>query len=206
MFRTAAVASLAAASLLAPPAGADPLGDTRYRGGCSLSTVNERTVTGDDYRGVVRGYAVGYALTARHNPVTVVRLRCVLSVDGVVVGDWSAPGTGPVAVVEPHEVAFSASLLSVVALCTYVDLVDAHGQATTRDDNCGRTTLQAPPQWVINDIDDAFFVVGTVTAETDRTTCAALVALAPAQHEPLVIGPDGDTYVDGELVWSCPPY
>jgi hypothetical protein len=207
MFRAITAASLVAASLLTGQAGAEPLDDTRNLGGCALRSVQQDTLTGPEaWHGVVYGYAVGYALTRAHNPVTVVALRCELSIDGVVVGSWSRPGTGPVAVLEAHPVSYTRSESSWLRMCSYVDLVDAHGNATTRRDRCGLTTLEIPPQAWFDAIDDAFFAARYATREPDFAACPVLLALGPDAPDPLRVEDDGDVYAGDEFLWDCPPY
>ncbi|HVF03359.1 MAG TPA: hypothetical protein VNA20_00825 [Frankiaceae bacterium] len=140
-----------------------------------------------------------------HNPVTVSYLSCDLRVNGVSVATASAPGSGPVVVVPPQPISYTAGPLDVVVLCESYELVDAHGGTTTVTGKCAETMPSWVPPRQVNDVYD--YYVAPAFGQVDPPVCAALDETAPTQVRDLVrIEPGGDVYVAETFVYDCPPY
>ncbi|HVF06936.1 MAG TPA: hypothetical protein VNA20_19015 [Frankiaceae bacterium] len=168
---------------------------------CHLRSVQQDSVTGQSFQGVLVG---GIA----HADPTEVSIRCWITVNGVLQtgADTGAPTTangskGTAVAVAQKDVSFTAGDTDVVRICyTYTS---AHGNGN------GCTTvgiIQVPPQVVYDTIDGALEQVWPII---DPPICSVLKQLAGTYGAPpvvIVITSEGDIYVNGELVWDCPPY
>jgi hypothetical protein len=212
-------ATLAACALLlglAHPASADPPNDAKHAGSCSFDSVSQVSVTGpDQHAGVVYGFAVAYSPTPAHNPVTMVRMQCELFVDGVLATSVDARTAGPVGVLEPTPIRYTARVDQILELCTETETVDAHGQTASYLDCPHATHPIIPPDGFVEFVDSVFEAVNPVSdaliaaevAYVDPVVCPVLVSLAPRDVPGLLrIEPDGDLYVADTLIWDCPPY
>jgi hypothetical protein len=208
MLRVLAAVALATAAI-ATPAVADPPADATYAGHCGFDAVGQASLTGPEtYRGAMYAYIVAYSPTPAHDPVTVAALRCELLVNGVVVGGADGLGAGPLGVAQPTPIEYVESPDDDPQFCTYLTLVDAHGQVVpvTDCEPVDQPPHDPPPPRSPLDVaeelvDDAF--VGTV----DPAVCPLLAALAPTQvKDYLTVTPEGDVLVDGERYYDCPPY
>ncbi len=201
-----AVLALGLLSLAAPQAQATG-DDSTFRGSCGFTTLNDTTPGGtlggpETWTGEVDSDVVLYSRT--HGNVVTGTVTCVLEINGVPQQSYSRSGAGAVVFVAP--MSFTASVTDVVTLCTGVDYTSDSTPSTLI---CAwATTTQIPPQEVVDLIT---FVIDLVdyafayTAAGDPTICPLLQSLAPGA-EPVTITPEGDTFLDGEMFWDCPPY
>jgi hypothetical protein len=200
-------AALAAGALLlglAHPASAGVSSDARTFGGqCGFDAVSQVSLTGpDEWVGTVYGYAVAYSPTPAHNPVTLAEMRCELFVDGVLATSVDARTAGPLGVLEPTPIQYTARDDQWVELCTEIGLVDAAGQPESYLD-CGPGDQNWPPQWFFDLLDGVFGLVGSV----DPLACPVLGSLSPGIPGVVDITPEGDTTLVGAgPFWDCPPY
>jgi hypothetical protein len=211
----AAIAAVALLLGLAHPATADPPNDTKIRNNCSFNTLQQQTLTPDTWTGAVYGYAAAYSPTPAHNPVTVVRSRCDVLVDGVAVVSVEMRTAGPLAVLAPTPIQYTARDDQRVELCVFTDTVDAHGQVRT--DSCydHYGWEQFPPQDVIDLLDLVLAAVDAAYAPVDAAeveyvdplVCPVLASLAPGVPGTVDITAEGDTTLVGAgPFWDCPPY
>ncbi|HVF06745.1 MAG TPA: hypothetical protein VNA20_18055 [Frankiaceae bacterium] len=182
-----AMASLAlsALALNAPAAQADqPTHD------CRLRSVQQDTVTGQTHQGALAGVIT-------HADTSNVSIRCRVTVNGVTVAATPV-GTGPGVATTESDVSFAAGDTDVVRVCA--DFTSAHGSGTV----CVLVGItEVPPQVVWDTLDAA---LGELWPLIDPVVCEVLKQITGNHPGGVVVNDQGDVYVNGELVWDCPPY
>lgn len=187
-------ASLATALLGVGVAPASAAAESTYNGLCSYDTFAQQTLTNGEYRGEMDVRTVVYSPVATDNPVTAM-VTCRIRVNGTTVQYASFSGTTVVAGAVPVRLTIGDN--DTVDICTDIDFLSDATPDVTCAQHGGDWSL--PPQSVIDLANDA------LTA-TDPLVCAALRAASPGVPPAVAIDPSGDTYLNGELLWDCPPY
>ncbi|HVF04066.1 MAG TPA: hypothetical protein VNA20_04435 [Frankiaceae bacterium] len=191
--RRTALLSLAAiaCTLAAPPASAAPPNDAQYAGGCHAYAYDD---AGPGLNLVVGALAVAYSPTPGHNDVTITSLTCTIKINSVVLPPpYVATTVGPVAVLPPTTKPIPATMTDIIEVCEAATTVDAHFQSKSFQVCRYASTLSVPPQEVKHLVDPPL--------------CAFLAMFAPIQFGTyLLIDTQGDVYVNGTLVYDCPPY
>jgi hypothetical protein len=185
MLRALAAVALATVAVTTAPAVAAPPEGVQHQGGCGFDLF--AVPREDVYRGAVYAYVAAYSFAPERSPVTVTALRCEIRIEGEVRVSVAGRVAGPVGVVDPAPVEYTAAASDIVDLCTVLDTVDATGTAASVTFGCGGAENRCPPEgwcgfeWLLED----------TFATVDPIVCA-------------ITG--GDVYVAGELVYYCPPY
>jgi hypothetical protein len=180
-----------------------------FRGECDFETLQQATVTGDQWIGTVGVLIVATDDSPRKLPAPDVRITdvsCELLVNGMSQGTvLTAPdGTGVTgAVAAPF--GFTADLTDEVVLCTNATV------GGTPFHRCpDPRVIQIPPGEYPSVIEILLEVLDPVLAQIDPVGCAVLRTLAALDDvapDVLHVDPEtGDTYLLGELFWDCPPY
>ena len=95
-----------------------------------------------------------------------------------------------------------------VNICTRVDVVGGPtfyfdgGVWQTVPGSCNTARPQEVPPRPVRELLD---LVWAIVEAADETVCPRLASLGPGAG-PVTIEPEGDTSIDGELFWDCPPY
>ena len=204
------VAAAVVLGSLVTPASAAP-NAARYEGGCSFSTNSQHLVTGDAMVGYL---AVKTVTTDTYLPPMPVlaTVECTIEVNGVVQNSTnrltvSGYGTQNGA----QYTTLTAADNDFVRLCISVHYVGVPGAVDTVHECEFGTTLQLPPQWVIDDVDLVFDVVNQASATGDPVVCPLLAAHA-GTYGPFTVTAQGDVdwtdplSLDGGPYYDCPPY
>ena len=212
--KKAALGALAATvmALVTPmtSASADP-GDT-VSGGCGFNTDENATATNGQNEGVI--YDLSATQHADHTP-SGATVQCWIDVNGVEAGGTriSASGTGVQA--NAANISFSATDTDIITECELVTFDD--GSTPFGPDCPGATTLQIPPQQIIDALNTVIDTLnGVLISTVDPVVCPVLVqvgqAIGGGVSGVLEIRADGDVYVADPLglginpVYDCPPY
>ena len=173
--------ALAVAGAIAPPASA---GHAAVN--CKFVAVSYPLVTGQDtWEGIADGYLVA-------NPGENASLRCVIKVNGAVRAA-TARSSGISTVTTGDRVTYVRTSTESVQVCA--QYTTGHGSA----ESCRTAeTVQAPPPEVVD--------FGNAVSEAADVFACAMAARLAGAYGPAEIKPDGDTYVNGTLVWDCAPY
>ncbi|HVF03668.1 MAG TPA: hypothetical protein VNA20_02395 [Frankiaceae bacterium] len=183
-----ATLAVGALALNAPAAQADvPSFD------CRLRSVQQDTVTGQSFQGVLVGVIA-------HADPSAVSIRCYITVNGVPQsGADTGTGSGTSVATAQKDISFTAGDTDVVRIC-YV-YTSAHGNGS------GCITvgiIQVPPQVVYDTIDGALEQVWPII---DPPICSVLKLLAGSHAGgAVVVNSQGDVYVNNEPQYDCPPY
>lgn len=167
--------------------------------GCGFDSVQNDTGTGQNYEGVVYGYAV-------HADGGEVALTCYIQVNNVPAPGATVSNSGTGATFVAGPISFEATVNDDVELCTSVT---AHGSTTT---TCGDSdSFQIPPQELLDAIDSIFDLIAEATAPLDPIICDALRPIIPVLNTlypatGLYFDPDDcDIWLVGVLpVAGCP--
>lgn len=193
-----AVAALGAIAGFAPAASAAP-GDT-ISGGCDYGPLIYTGGSSAPLESVL--YDESTTQNAGGAPISAT-VHCWIDVNGShqTDSDLYAGGFGAQEGNEPYTV--RATPYDVVDVCeevrfgldTYWTQVGCHSV----------TTLQAPPQQVIDLINSLLDTVNNLPTQViDPILCPILASLA-GTYGPITIDPTGDVYF-GKLIYDCPPY
>ena len=156
-------------------------------GQCGFDSVQNETVTGQNYEGV----AYGIAVDDTGAPVTI---RCFITVNGTPAPGASISGSGTGVAVAAGPVSFEAADGADVELCTEVN-----GNLTGCADS---TNTQLPPQEVLDALNEVLVLL-------DPMLCIPMMALNPvtlALGLDIVFDAEGDLFVNGDMIWDCPVY
>lgn len=186
------------AALLPSPAQAH--GDSRFDGGCSFLTLALPAAAGGDgtYTGEVDAQVTLYS--GRHGNAVSATVTCELYVDAELRQTASGSGTGVVAFADT--MSFVADETQWVALCV---LVDYTSDETPSERRCAETAQYQFPPYVPYVTATAVYAQGRLWGAVDPVVCAQLATLAPGAG-PVGIDGSGDTSIEGETWWDCPPY
>lgn len=179
--------ALSAALLMGSAPGAHAAADSERIGGCSFAAF-QSAVPGW-HSGEMDLAAVVYSPTSG-NPVSAT-ITCVIRVNGVPQPGAMLAASGTVVVAGASVITYEAAPADVVQLCETVDYTGP-GDTTPTEDVCHDIVpLEFPPPCCMDPIDPPICVV-----------------LAPLQgtYGPVLVEPEGDVHVNGEVQFDCPPY
>jgi hypothetical protein len=209
--RLLALAALAAAAVVTPPAGAT--GGPPQGAPCDFDVLQWWPVTGpDDWTGVIHGGPVAA-------PGTTLTLTCEIHVgndlpSGPAAVTATAGPTAHAAAVVPEQASYVASPDELVAMCTEAT-VDGTSWYWTGD---GWTTDSTVPCPHASSVDLTtfcmvdliwclvFYLNEVVVEHVDPTVCPVLAAARPGLPGVVDVDEQGDVYVFGERFWDCLPY
>ena len=207
MRRHVTILSVAAAVAAATPPAADATAAPVAGRPCSFGSMTDALVpSGERYTGTVYG---GPVVVADGVTPAAVRMTCTIQTAGHWHSDPDAvsvtsPTTLGVAVLPPSVVTYELPwTVPYESLCSRIDVEggptyywDFDNAVWSTDPEVACThPIPIPPA---GPLPVPWEVV-------DAAVCEVLVDLAPGT-DPVYIDPTGDTYVNGELVWDCPPY
>ena len=198
-----AVAAPLPASAFPPP----PPDRVMVDGGCGFSAVADRETPGR-WTAVVDGQLSAYSPNPARNPVTVVSARCYFWRNGELVADLPFTTAGPVGLLPPTPVTFTADEFAFLETCVRYEVVDALGAREEGFTDCD-LSYEIPwwQTWAVDVAGSAYDAVNAVLVEhLDPALCAALRTVTPPPGGVVEIRPDGDVHVAGELVYDCAPY
>jgi hypothetical protein len=175
-------------------------------GGCFFEADSHADVTQPDtFVGVLGARVV---TTDDNNPDSA-DIHCDLQVNGATVAALDIAGNANGAESGVKQTTFVAHPNDVVTLLTTItdsdesNVSDTFGGASIRP--------QAPPQEVVELLDDLFFIIdGVFTGVIDPNTCPTLASLH-GTYGPITIAADGDVTIDPDPldlnpIDDCPPY
>jgi hypothetical protein len=209
---------LALGGLVAAAPAASAAGAGTYHGGCGFDTNSQAALAGPDvYDGVI--FVRTLTMDSYVPPLpAAATVTCSLRVDGVEPNPsahLAVTGSGVEAGIQ--RTTFTARPEQIVEVCTTIHYLDLAG--ATDDAFCPQaTTLQLPPQAVVDTLDTVFGTVNGIlgavtylTTRPDPTLCPVLGAHA-GTYGPVTVDGTGDVSGPDPLalglnpVWDCPPY
>jgi hypothetical protein len=193
------VVALGAIAGSAPAASGAP-GDT-IGGGCGYGPLIYLAGSSSPLESVI--YDESYTRNAGGTPIAATA-HCWIDVNGSHRGDSDlyASGLGAQEGNKPYVV--NATQYDVVQVC---EAVQFGTDTYWTDEGCrGVTTLQAPPQAIIDLINSIMDTINNLpTQVVDPILCPILSSLA-GTYGPITIDPTGDVYYGGKVIYDCPPY
>ena len=200
----------ATASAFAVSGGAGAASTDQIHGGCFFDTNSQATATNGSYVGVIGDHSVTTTGATPPAPIGAT-VTCTITVNGAGVVTKSYGDVGGVAGVQAgsDQISFTAADNDLVALCETVNYADG---TSTGPDCSPSTSLQIPPQQVIDALDTVFNTLDDAQKTiTDPIICPALASHA-GSYGPITIDSTGDVTGPDPLdlglnpYFDCPPY
>ena len=184
--------ALALGALGAP--GAHAGSDSRFEGGCSFVSMSTEAVVPGQHVGEIDIETLVYSPTPEANPVWAT-VTCYIAVNGVPQPGTLVAGSGAVVVTGGGVVRYDAADDDFVTICTQIDFT---GPGDTTATVTGCPINGGDPGWPPPFFWDALWGI------VDPVVCP-VIAAAQGTYGPVDVDEQGDIFVNGELLYDCPP-